>query len=45
MDTIEPSNLSRQFLFRDSDRGRLKSEVAAERTKEMNPDVSVSVMA
>ena len=40
-DTIEDSNLSRSVLFRESDRGRRKSEVAAERVKELNPDVNV----
>jgi len=40
-DTIEDSNLSRSVLFRESDRGRRKAEVAAERVKALNPDVKV----
>jgi adenylyltransferase/sulfurtransferase len=40
-DTIEDSNLSRSVLFRESDRGRRKSEVAAEAVKALNPDVHV----
>jgi adenylyltransferase/sulfurtransferase len=40
-DTIEDSNLSRSVLFRESDRGRRKSEVAAEAVKTLNPDVNV----
>lgn len=40
-DTIEDSNLSRSVLFRASDRGRRKVEAAAERVKELNPDVNV----
>lgn len=40
-DTIEDSNLSRSVLFRGSDRGRRKSEVAAEAVKALNPDVKV----
>jgi len=42
MDTIEKSNLNRQFLFRNSDIGKLKSEVAARETMIMNPTVVVS---
>jgi molybdopterin/thiamine biosynthesis adenylyltransferase/predicted RNA-binding Zn-ribbon protein involved in translation (DUF1610 family) len=40
-DTIEDSNLSRSVLFRASDRGRRKSEAAAEGVKALNPDVNV----
>jgi molybdopterin/thiamine biosynthesis adenylyltransferase/predicted RNA-binding Zn-ribbon protein involved in translation (DUF1610 family) len=40
-DTIEDSNLSRSVLFRASDRGRPKAEVAAEGVKRLNPDVKV----
>lgn len=38
-DTIEISNLTRSILFRQTDRGRAKVEVAAERVREINPDV------
>ncbi|QKF94300.1 ubiquitin activating enzyme [Fadolivirus algeromassiliense] len=41
MDTIEKSNLSRQFLFRNSDIGKPKSVSAADAIKKMNPDVNV----
>ena len=40
-DTIEDANLSRSVLFRTQDRGRRKVNVAAERVKELNPDVKV----
>jgi adenylyltransferase/sulfurtransferase len=40
-DTIEDSNLSRSVLFRSGDRGRRKVDAAAERVKELNPDVNV----
>ena len=40
-DTIEDGNLSRSVLFRASDRGRRKVDAAAERIKELNPDVDV----
>ncbi|KAI8989381.1 ubiquitin-activating emzyme E1 [Pilobolus umbonatus] len=39
MDTIEKSNLNRQFLFRSSDVGKLKSECASEAVMKMNPDL------
>jgi len=40
-DEIELANLSRSVLFRESDSGRKKAEVAAARAKEINPNVHV----
>ncbi|CAG8851685.1 18597_t:CDS:2, partial [Racocetra persica] len=40
MDTIEKSNLNRQFLFRPGDVGRLKSECAAAAIAKMNPQIA-----
>jgi adenylyltransferase/sulfurtransferase len=37
MDRIEVSNLSRTVLFKETDAGALKAEVAAERVVELNP--------
>uniref|UniRef100_A0A8D0F4U1 E1 ubiquitin-activating enzyme n=1 Tax=Strix occidentalis caurina TaxID=311401 RepID=A0A8D0F4U1_STROC len=42
MDTIEKSNLNRQFLFRPWDVTKLKSERAAAAVREMNPALQVS---
>lgn len=42
MDSIEKSNLSRQFLFRPKDVEKLKSKTAAEAVKAMNPEVNVT---
>jgi adenylyltransferase/sulfurtransferase len=39
-DTIDDSNLSRSILYRGSDNGRKKAEVAAEAVQEINPDVA-----
>lgn len=41
LDTVEPSNLSRSVLFRANDAGRGKAEVAAERAREINPEVCI----
>ena len=43
-DTIEAANLSRSPLFRESDSGRRKAQVAAARTKELNPNVHVQYL-
>jgi molybdopterin/thiamine biosynthesis adenylyltransferase len=40
-DSIEYNNLSRSVLFREKDCGRKKADVAAERIKELNPNVKV----
>jgi len=39
LDTIEKSNLNRQFLFRAKDLGNFKSEVAAAAVSNMNPEL------
>ncbi len=38
-DAIEAANLSRSPLFRESDSGRCKAEVAGARAKELNPNI------
>lgn len=43
-DVIEAANLSRSTLFRPSDSGRRKAEVAAARAKEINPDIHVQYL-
>ena len=43
-DTIELANLSRSVLYRESDSGREKAEVAAARVKDLNPGVHVQYL-
>jgi len=45
LDTIEKSNLNRQFLFRPKDLGKFKAEVAAVAVAEMNPDLTNKIIA
>lgn len=42
MDRIEKSNLSRQFLFRNTDINQFKSSTAAKAAQGMNPDFNVT---
>eukprot|EP01126_Amoeba_proteus_P043056 TRINITY_DN4701_c0_g1_i1.p1 TRINITY_DN4701_c0_g1~~TRINITY_DN4701_c0_g1_i1.p1 ORF type:complete len:662 (-),score=125.68 TRINITY_DN4701_c0_g1_i1:241-2007(-) len=41
MDTIEISNLNRQFLYRSQDVGKSKAEVSARAVKSMNPHMNL----
>ncbi len=43
-DTIELANLSRSILYRESDTGREKAEVAAAQAKAINPNVKVQYL-
>ena len=43
-DTVEVSNLTRSVLFREGDIGLPKAAVAAERAREINPDVAVTAL-
>ncbi|KAJ7774253.1 ubiquitin activating enzyme [Mycena maculata] len=45
LDTIEKSNLNRQFLFRSKDLGKFKAEVAAVAVADMNPDLQGKILA
>ena len=42
-DTVSTSNINRQIIALHSTVGRLKTEVAAERVKDINPDVCVRI--
>jgi adenylyltransferase/sulfurtransferase len=41
LDVVEPSNLSRSVLFREEDGGRPKALVAAQRARELNPEITI----
>ncbi len=41
LDEVDISNLSRSVLFRAHDGGRSKAEVAAQRAREINPEVTI----
>ncbi|PCH41139.1 ubiquitin activating enzyme [Wolfiporia cocos MD-104 SS10] len=45
LDTIEKSNLNRQFLFRAKDLGKFKAEVAAAAVADMNPDLQGKIQS
>jgi ubiquitin-activating enzyme E1 len=45
MDSIEKSNLNRQFLFRPADVGKLKSDCAAAAVQAMNPDLKGKIIS
>jgi molybdopterin/thiamine biosynthesis adenylyltransferase len=44
-DSVDPSNLNRQFLHHQKDIGRLKVESAKEKLLSMNPDIEVETIA
>ena len=44
-DTIEKSNLSRQFLFRTNDVGKLKSKIASIAIKNMKPTLEINYLS
>ena len=43
-EAVEPTNLNRQVLYRETDVGKPKALVAAERLRELNPDVEVDAI-
>jgi molybdopterin/thiamine biosynthesis adenylyltransferase len=43
-DKVELSNLQRQLLFRDSDRGFNKAKIAARQLKQLNPYVQIAAL-
>ena len=45
MDTIERSNLNRQFLFRNWDVGKMKSMTAAAAVEQMNPQLAGKIVS
>ena len=45
MDSIEKSNLNRQFLFRPKDVGSMKSDCAAKAVQQMNPELEGKIVS
>ena len=45
LDTVTFSNLSRSVLFRAEDVGRSKAEIAADRARQINPDITVEAIS
>jgi ubiquitin-activating enzyme E1 len=45
MDQIERSNLNRQFLFHDSDIGKMKSQIAAKAVQAMNREMRIEAQS
>ncbi len=44
-DTVDVTNLTRSVLFREGDIGRSKAEVAAERARDINPQLSITALS
>ena len=44
-DTVQPSNRNRQLLALCSNEGRLKTEVMAERLRDINPDMQLEIIS
>lgn len=40
-DQVELSNLNRQYIYRETDLGKLKTEATAEQLRNLNPDVEI----
>ena len=43
-DTVDPTNLGRQFLYGPDDTGKLKAEVAATKLAAINPDIQLEAI-
>lgn len=43
-DTVDISNLQRQFFFKTQDAGKLKSQLIGERVLELNPEVKLEII-
>ncbi|MCS5504087.1 MULTISPECIES: HesA/MoeB/ThiF family protein [unclassified Lysinibacillus] len=43
-DTVERSNLNRQYIYKEDDIGKLKTEAAKQRIKEINSDIELNII-